>query len=123
MGARTVVFKPRLLVCARGIEVWVRTLSYRADQGDEEAERALEKLRDAFENASKVLGNGPEMQEDQFLVVIKALEILDGALRGSREYPVDVLRGIARQADEDCRRLGVKPFDVDGFLELLGDDS
>lgn len=117
------LLRPRLMVCARGIEAWVRRLCDRADHGDQEAERALEKLRDAFETALKVLGDGPELREDEFLTISQGLLILDRALQGSHEYPREVLRRIAKQTAEDCKRLGVTPFDVDGMLELLEEEA
>lgn len=112
-------FKPRLLVFGKGVEAMVRMLSDRADNGDQEAEGALDKLRDAFETAAKVLDCRPEAKEDEFLAVMQGLSILNGALEGSREYPRDVLRGIAKQVAEDLKRLGWAPLDIDGFFEFL----
>jgi hypothetical protein len=108
--------KPRLMVCGRGIEAWVGILYERADGGDKEAERALEKLRDAFEFTVKVLGGG-EIKEDEYLGLVEATRILEKALEGSSEYPREVLLRIARQAVEDCRKLGIEPPDTSFLYE------
>lgn len=114
--------KSRLLVCARGIEVWVRKLSERADLGDIEAEQALDRLRGAFEAARKALGEGPEMQADEFVAVYDGLLILEQAVEGRSEYPLEVLRAIARQAARDCKRLGLRRFDEEKVLEFFEGD-
>jgi hypothetical protein len=105
------------MVCARGIEVWVRTLCERADNGDQEAELALEKLRDAFETASKLCNDGRELTEDEFVPLYEGLLILEQAAQGRPGYPREVLRVVAKQTLAGCMRLGFDPPDVSFLLE------
>ena len=109
----------RLMVCARGIEIWVRTLSERADAGDKEAERVLAKLRDAFEDACKLLGGEREEQGDEFVATYDGLLMLEEAANGKSEHPIELLRSIAEQVQKDLQRLGCGPIDT-SFLHEPG---
>lgn len=107
----------RLLVCALGIESWVRRLSYRADHGDQEAERAIDKLREAFETAGRLCeGAGAKLSADEFESVYHGLRTLERAAFGREDYPREVLRNIAEMTTQRCRRLGIDPPDT-SFLD------
>lgn len=108
--------KARLLVNGRGIEIFVDILSKRAEQGDQEAEDALVKLRDALDSASKLCNEGPELTEDQYVAIHDGLLILKEAQEGRSEYSLNELRAIGRQVAEDCRKLGLGPLDI-SFLD------
>ncbi|HEX5413077.1 MAG TPA: hypothetical protein VFZ27_14595 [Terriglobia bacterium] len=112
-----VLKKSRLLVCARGVEAWVRTLSDRADSGDREASAVLDKMREAFETAHKLLDYGPELQADEYVAIYDGLLILEAAAQGRSEYPIDVLRSIAEQVQKDLQRLGREPLDTSFLYE------
>lgn len=111
--------RARLLVYGKGIEIWVKTLSERADHGDREAERALAGLRNALETCSRLCNDGPELREDEFLALHEGLQILLQAAEGNRDYPIQVFHSIGEQVAKDCKRLGIEPPDISSLDEQL----
>lgn len=110
--------KTRMFVCARGIEMWLGVLYGRADRGDQEAVRALEKLQDAFDTAAPLCGEPPiPTTEDKWYAAYDALRILQKAVDGQSEYPRDMLRRIAERAKEDCAEMGLGLLDIGFFTE------
>lgn len=107
-------------MCSLGIQRWITILSDRADRGDVKAERALAKLRDAFEEAAPLCGEQAPLNEGEFYPVYDALLVLEQAIQGRAEYPPDLLRSIALNTVEDCRALGLDPPDISFFLKQKG---